>query len=60
MADYPREQLPPHDRLADDQDELGWDRDKHGRFADFATGPEGEPETVPYDPADDPFLTGEG
>ncbi len=51
---YPPEQLPAHDRLADEQDELGWDRDQHGRFVDFAT--DDEPETVPYDPDADPFL----
>ena len=55
MAEYPREELPAHDRLADDQDELGWDREVHGLMADAAS--DDEPETVPYDPAADPFLT---
>lgn len=27
-------------------DELDWDRDEHGRMADFATAPEDEPATV--------------
>ena len=53
--DYPPEQLPPHDQLADDQDELGWDREKHGRMRDHAA-PDDAVETVPYDPAADPFL----
>ena len=35
--DYPPEELPAHDRLADDCDELGWDRDLHGRMLDAAT-----------------------
>ena len=47
-------ELPLHDQLADADDELGWDRDLHGKFVDFAT--DDEPETVPYDPAADPFL----
>lgn len=29
--------LPPHDALADDEDELGWDRSLHGRMVDCAT-----------------------
>lgn len=51
--EYPPEELPAHDQLADDQDELGWDRSVHGLMADAAAPP---PETVPYDPAADPFL----
>ena len=47
-------QLPAHDRLADERDELGWDREQHGRMADHAS--DDEPETVPYDPYADPFL----
>lgn len=55
MSDpFPPEQLPAHDRLADADDELGWDRDLHGRLVDFAT--DDAPATVPYDPATDPFL----
>lgn len=56
QPDYPPEQLPAHDQLADDADELGWDRDKHGRMADFAVPPGGEIQTEPYDPDRDPFL----
>lgn len=55
MPEYPRHELPPHDQLADDQDQLGWDRELHGRMVDFA-GPDDAVETVPYDPAADPFL----
>ena len=36
--------LPLHDRLADEYDEDGWDREVHGRMIDFAT--DDEPETV--------------
>lgn len=36
----PEPTLPPHDQLADEDDELGWDRDEHGRMADYATGDE--------------------
>lgn len=53
-VDYPPEQLPAHDRLADADDELGWDREAHGRMIDAAS--DDEPETVPYDPGNDPFL----
>lgn len=48
-------ELPAHDRLADDRDELGWDRDEHGRMLDHAD--DTPVETIPYDPAADPFLT---
>lgn len=53
---YLPEELPAHDRLADDQDELGWDVDAHGRMADSAEPDDAVP-TVPYDPASDPFLS---
>lgn len=50
----PDPELPAHDQIADPLDELGWDRDKHGRMRDHA---DNRPvPTVPYDPADDPFL----
>lgn len=55
MSEYPPEQLPAHDRLADDADELGWEVDQHGRMRD-AAAPDDAVLTVPYDPADDPFL----
>ncbi len=32
-----------------ERDDLDWDVDRHGRMAEYATGPEGEPKTVPYD-----------
>lgn len=47
-------ELPPHDRLADADDALGWDRALHGLMADAAS--DDEPETLPYDEAADPFL----
>jgi hypothetical protein len=40
------EQLPKHDKLADEHDQLGWDRDKHGRMRDYATD-DAEVRTVP-------------
>lgn len=49
--------LPAHDQLADADDELGWDRDVHGRMVD-AAAPDDAVTTVPYDPATDPFLAG--
>jgi hypothetical protein len=52
--EYPPEELPKHDQLADEDDELGWDRDRFGSMADYAS--DDEPETVPYDPDADPFL----
>jgi len=52
--DYPPEELPPHDQLADENDQDGWDRELHGRFVDFAIAE--APKTVPYDPDNDPFL----
>jgi hypothetical protein len=54
--DYSLEELPAHDQLADEDDELGWDREKHGLFADFSTGEDWAPKTVPYNPERDPFL----
>ena len=57
-APYPPEELPAHDKLADANDVLGWDRTVHGRMLDHAD--DIPPETVPYDPATDPFLVGEG
>lgn len=47
-------EFPAPDQLADEDDELGWDREKHGRMIDAAS--DDEPETVPYDPDADPFL----
>jgi hypothetical protein len=47
--------LPAHDQLADGDDELGWDRELHGRMAD-AAAPDDAVTTTPYDPAADPFL----
>lgn len=38
---------PPLDQLADDEDELGWDREKHGRMRDYAT-PDDTIQTKPY------------
>lgn len=49
-------ELPAHDQLADADDTLGWDRSQHGRMVDHAD--ETPLETVAYDPAADPFLTG--
>lgn len=49
--------LPPHDQLADEDDELGWDREKHGKMIDAATE-DNTVATVEYDPMADPFLTG--
>lgn len=53
-VDYPPEQLPAHDRLADADDELDWNREAHGLMASAAS--DDEPETVLYDPANDTFL----
>lgn len=39
--------LPRHDRLADDLDQIDWDRSRLGPMADAATPPEGEPVTEP-------------
>ena len=59
LREYPPEELPAHDRLADEDDESGWDRAEHGRMADYAA-PDDAVETVAYDPDADPFLRGEG
>lgn len=40
-------ELPKHDELADGVDQLGWDRDLHGRMLDFAVEPEDEIPTKP-------------
>lgn len=48
-------ELPPHDQLADEDDELGWDRELHGRMVD-AAAPYDAVTTEPYDPDSDPFL----
>lgn len=50
-------ELPAHDQLADADDELGWDRELHGRMVD-AAAPDDAVGTMAYDPAADPFLTG--
>ncbi len=47
--------LPAHDRLADADDEFGWDVEQYGRMRDYAA-PSGAVQTVPYDPDADPFL----
>ncbi len=52
----PDPDLPAHDQLADDADELGWDVEQHGRMRDYAA-PSGAVQSVPYDPDADPFLT---
>lgn len=44
---------PKLDELADDEDTLGWDRDEHGKFVDFATGRDEEPSTFAYVPGVD-------
>lgn len=51
MAD---KEFPPADQLADDDDELGWDRKAHGRMADFAEDPDtgGVATTDELDPED--------
>lgn len=57
LIDNPPEELPAHDQLADAEDALGWDRSVHGLMADHAA-PDDAVQTVPYDPATDPFLQG--
>lgn len=32
-----------------DPDDLDWDVDRDGRMREYATEPEGEPSTVPYE-----------
>lgn len=36
---------PAFEELADDEDELGWDRERDGLMADAATTPADEPQT---------------
>lgn len=43
------EQNPPLDELADENDTLGWDREKHGTFAEHAA----DDDAVPTMSADD-------
>jgi hypothetical protein len=45
-GDYPPEELPPHDQLADDADELDWDVERDGPMAAAAT--DDEPATEPW------------
>ena len=47
-------ELPAHDKLADADDILGWDREIHGKMLDHAD--DSPVSTVPYDPAADQFL----
>ena len=49
-------ELPAHDKLADADDVLGWDRNVHGKMADHAD--DTPLETVAYDPDSDAFLRG--
>lgn len=44
---WPPEQLPAHDRLADEQDALDWNVDRDGRMRDYAT--DEEPPTLPWE-----------
>lgn len=50
----PNDEYPPLDELADENDQLDWDRAALGPML-AAAGPD-EIETVPYDPATDPYL----
>ncbi len=34
-------------------DDLDWNIARDGRMREYATSPDGEPETVPYEPEDD-------
>jgi len=45
VSQYPPEELPKHDQLADDHDELDWDRANFGPMAQYAT--DDEPWTEP-------------
>lgn len=38
---------------APDPDELDWDREAFGGMADYATDPDDEPTTEPYEPEED-------
>ncbi len=44
----PDSDLPAHDRLADADDELGWDVEQHGRMREYATD-DAEVLTVPME-----------
>lgn len=46
--DAPRSDTPKLTELADSDDQLGWERDKHGRMADAAAPDDAVP-TVPAD-----------
>lgn len=49
--------LPAHDELADDEDELDWRRDVIGTPDEVVAQVPAEDVTVaPYDPGADPFL----
>jgi hypothetical protein len=43
---WPPEELPAHDQLADDTDELDWDVDRDGPMSDAAS--DDEPPTEPW------------
>lgn len=45
-------EYPDQDKLADDEDELGWDREKHGRMKDAAK-PDDNVRTVRYGGVDE-------
>lgn len=47
MTEVP-DKTPPLGALADDDDQLGWDREKHGTFAEHAT-PDDTVRTMPAD-----------
>lgn len=47
MSEYPPEELPAHDQLADNTDTLSWDRERDGRMAYFAVEAEEEIRTEP-------------
>lgn len=51
MSDPVHEENPDPGTLADDQDELGWDVERHGRMRDHAT--DDEPATEPYEPPEE-------
>ncbi len=42
-----------------ERDDLDWDVDQHGRMAEYATGPEDEPETVPFEMFDPDVMLGD-
>lgn len=49
----PVNEFPAPDELADENDQLSWDRERDGRMADFATD-DGVVETSDYDENSDP------